>query len=189
MSAREPAPAPPGGDESPAATPAPEQTGRNNGELALTVLLGALGVYLVLDAGSIAVPGSASNVGPRFFPYLVGGLIIATALALGVRVFRGDRGPADESEDVDLTVGTDWRAVGIIAVAFLAHALLINVVGWPLAVTLMFGTVAWALGARGIVRPLIVGGITSIVVWIVFVKALNVALPGGTLLELATGWF
>ncbi|MGY1690864.1 tripartite tricarboxylate transporter TctB family protein [Geodermatophilus sp. SYSU D01105] len=176
-------------DREPAPVPAEEPPGRSTGELLMTVLLGALGVYLVVDAGTIAVPGSANTVGPRFFPYLVGGLVIATALALGYRVFRGDRGPADESEDVDPTAGTSWRAVGIIAVAFLAHALLINVIGWPLAVTLMFGTVAWALGARGIVRPLIAGGITSVVVWIVFVKALNVALPGGTLLELATSWF
>ncbi|RBY83020.1 tripartite tricarboxylate transporter TctB family protein [Geodermatophilus sp. TF02-6] len=175
-------------DREPAAPVAQEFRGRNTGELVMTVALGALGVYLVLDAGTIAVPGSANTVGPRFFPYLVGGLVIATALALGYRVFRGDRGPADESEDVDPTAGTSWRAVGVIAVAFLAHALLINVVGWPLAVTLMFGTVAWALGARGIVRPLLAGGITSIVVWVVFVKALNVALPGGTLLEWATSW-
>ena len=163
--------------------------GRNNGELAMTALLGALGLYLVLDAGSIAIPGSANTIGPRFFPYLVGGLVLATALALGFRVLRGDRGPADESEDVDPTAGTSWRAVGIVAVAFLARALLINVIGWPLAVTLMFATIAWALGARGLVRPLIAGGISSVVVWIVFVKALNVALPGGVVLEFLTSWF
>ncbi|MGY1821714.1 tripartite tricarboxylate transporter TctB family protein [Geodermatophilus sp. SYSU D00079] len=189
MTAPEPPPAAPATTPADTAAAAPEELGRSTGELVMAVLLGALGVYLVLDAGNIAVPGSASNVGPRFFPYLVGGLVIATSLGLTYRVWRGDRGPADESEDVDPTAGTSWRAVGVIAVAFLAHALLINVVGWPLAVTLMFGTVAWALGARGIVRPLIAGGITSVVVWIVFVKALNVALPGGTLLELATSWF
>jgi putative tricarboxylic transport membrane protein len=176
-------------DEPEVGGPPQEPAGRVSGELAMTGLLLVLGIYLVLDAGSIAVPGSTNAVGPRFFPYLVGGLVIATALALGWRVLKGDRGPADESEDVDPTAGTSWRAVGIIAVAFLAHALLINVVGWPLAVTLMFGTVAWALGARGIVRPLLAGGITSVVVWLIFVKALNVGLPGGTLLELATGWF
>ena len=175
-------------DREAAPAPAEEDRGRSTGELVMTVLLGALGVYLVLDAGTIAVPGSTNTVGPRFFPFLVGGLFIATALALGIRVFRGDRGPAEESEDVDSTAGTSWRAVGIIAAAFLAHALLINVIGWPLAVTLMFAAVTWALGARGVVRPLLAGGITSVVVWIVFVKALNVALPGGTLLELATDW-
>lgn len=180
--------APDGPEPSAPTDTAEEFRGRSNGELALTVLLGVLGVYLVVDAASIAIPGSTNTVGPRFFPYLVGGLVIATAVALGVRVFRGDRGPADESEDVDPDAGTSWRAVGIVAAAFLVHALLINVIGWPLAVTLMFGTVAWALGARGIVRPLLAGGITSVVVWIVFVKALNVALPGGTVLEWATSW-
>ena len=53
----------------------------------------------------------------------------------------------------------------------------------------MFGVVAWALGARGIVRPLRApAAITSVVIWLLFVKALGVALPGGILLELATSW-
>ena len=172
----------------PARAEASGPPGRNPGELALTGLLLVLGLYLVVDAANIAIPGSSNTIGPRFFPYLIGGVVIATALALGFRVWRGDRGPADESEDVDLSAGTDWRAVGIVCVAFLAHALLINVIGWPLAVTLMFAAVAWALGEPGVVRPLLVGGVTSVVIWIVFVKGLNVALPGGTLLELVTEW-
>jgi putative tricarboxylic transport membrane protein len=181
----------PTGGPDPAAEPqppAPDQ-GRNTGELVMAALLGALGIYLILDAATIAVPDSTNAIGPRFFPYLVGGLVVATALALGLRVFRGDRVAGDESEDVDLEAPTSWRALGIVALAFFAHALLINVIGWPLAVTLMFGVVAWSLGARGIVRPLIAGGVTSVVVWIIFVKALDVALPGGTLLEFATSWF
>jgi putative tricarboxylic transport membrane protein len=176
----------------PAGQPAPPDRagpGRDNGELAMAVVLALLGLYLVLDAGNITIPGSSNTVGPRFFPYAVGALTVLTGLALAFRVLRGDRGPADESEDVDPEAGTSWRAVGVIAVAFLAHALLINVIGWPLAVTLMFAVVASALGAVGIVRPLLAGGITSVVVWIVFVKALNVALPGGTVLEFLTNWF
>ena len=60
-------------------------------------------------------------------------------------------------------------------------------VGWPLAVTLDVRGRGLALGARGIVRPLLAGGIASVVVWLLFVKALGVALPGGMLLELADG--
>jgi len=174
-------------------TPPPEardeQQGRQIGELVLAVLLAALGVYLLIDAGAIAVPGSSNTVGPRFFPYAVGGLTLLTGAALALRVLRGDRGPADDSEDVDPDAPTDWRAVAVIAVAFLAHALLINVIGWPLAVALMFAAVAWALGAVGIVRPFLIGLALGCVVWIVFVKALNVALPGGTVLEFLTDWF
>lgn len=171
------------------ATAGPAAPRRRYGELALSVLLGVLGLYVILDATTIAVPGSSNTVGPRFFPYLVGAATVAVGALLAVRILRGDQGPAEEGEDIDPDAATSWRAVGIIALAFLAHALLINVVGWPLAVTSMFGVVAWALGARGIVRPLLAGGLTSVVIWLVFVKALGVVLPGGILLELATGWF
>jgi putative tricarboxylic transport membrane protein len=161
---------------------------RRWGEVVLTGLLLVIGIYLIVDAGRITVPGSANTVGPRFFPYLVGGATVLVALLLGLRLLRGDQGPEEGGEDIDPNAPTSWRAVGIIAVAFLAHALLINVVGWPLAVTSMFGVVAWALGARGIIRPLLAGGITSVVIWLLFVKALGVVLPGGVLLELATSW-
>ncbi len=166
---------------------APRRT-RRWGEVALTALLLVIGIYLVLGAGRITVPGSANTVGPRFFPYLVGSATVVVAVLLGIRILRGDQGPEEGGEDVDPNVATSWRAVGIIAVAFLAHALLINVVGWPLAVSSMFAAVAWALGARGIVRPLLAGGITSVVIWLIFVKALGVVLPGGVLLELVTSW-
>ena len=154
----------------------------------MTALLLVIGVDLIIGATGIAIPGSTNTIGPRFFPYLVGGATVVVGVLLGLRILRGDQGPEDDSEDIDPDAPTSWRAVGIIAVAFLAHALLINVIGWPLAVTLMFGTVAWSLGARGIVRPLLTGGVVSVLVWIVFVKALGVALPGGILLELATEW-
>jgi putative tricarboxylic transport membrane protein len=166
---------------------APRRT-RRWGEVALTALLLVIGIYLVIGAGRITVPGSANTVGPRFFPYLVGAATVVVAVLLGIRILRGDQGPEEGGEDVDPNVATSWRAVGIIAVAFLAHALLINVVGWPLAVSSMFAVVAWALGARGIVRPLLAGGITSVVIWLIFVKALGVVLPGGVLLELVTSW-
>jgi putative tricarboxylic transport membrane protein len=176
-------------DGPPSGQPADRTPGRNTGEAVMSFLLAAVGVYLIVEAGAIAVPGSANTIGPRFFPYLVGGLTVLTGVALGIRTLRGDRGPADDSEDVDLDAPTDWRAVAVIAVAFLAQALLINVVGWPLAVALMFAAVAWALGAVGVVRPFLIGLLAGCIVWIVFVKALNVALPGGVVLEYLTSWF
>lgn len=168
--------------------PAPKAPVRNYGELALTVLLLLLGVYVLIDAQSIAIPGSSNTVGPRFFPYLVGGATVVVGGILAIRILLGDRGPDEEGEDIDPDAKTSWRAVGIITLAFLAHALLINVIGWPLSVTLMFGAVAWSLGARGVTRPLLAGGVASVVIWLLFVKALGVVLPGGILLELATEW-
>lgn len=160
---------------------------RHLGELGLVAVVLVVGLVLLVDTGSIVVPGSSNTVGPRFFPYLVGVLLVVVALVLALLVWRGQSAPSEEGEDVDATAETSWRAVGLIALAFGAHALLINVVGWPLAVSLMFATVAWALGARGWVRPLVAGGVVAVIVWIVFVRVLGVALPGGVLLEAVTG--
>ena len=66
---------------------------RNNGELALSTLLVLLGVYLVIGAGGITIPGSSNTVGPRFFPYLVGAATIVVGGLLAFRVLRGDQGP------------------------------------------------------------------------------------------------
>lgn len=157
------------------------------GEYVLTGFIGLLGVSVLLGTGGITVPGSSNTVGPRFFPYIVGGLLVLVAVALAFAVWRGDQASSEESEDVDADRPLDWTAIAVIVVAFGAHALLINVVGWPLAVTVMFAAVAKALGAGGWVRPLLAGGIMSVLVWIIFVKALGVALPGGTLLEAVVG--
>lgn len=170
-------------------TEAEAPRGRNYGELAMSVVLLVIGLYLLIGAGAITQPGSTNTLGPRFFPYLIGAATAVVGGALTIGILRGDQGPEEEGEDIDPNAKTSWRAVGIIALAFLAHALLINVIGWPLAVTLMFGVIAWALGARGIIRPLLAGAITSVIIWLIFVKALGVLLPGGILLELATNWF
>ena len=44
------------------------------GELGMAALLGVLGVVVLIGARGITQPGSSNTIGPRFFPYLVGGL-------------------------------------------------------------------------------------------------------------------
>ena len=153
----------------------------------MAALLAVFGIVVLVGAGGITQPGSTNTIGPRFFPYLVGGLLVVVAVVLAIEVWRGDLVEPEGGEDIDPTRRMDWRAVGLVVVAFAAHALLINVVGWPLAVTLMFAGVVKALGAKGWIAPFAAGGVTSVIVWIIFVKALNVALPGGVLLEMIIG--
>jgi len=151
------------------------------GELLLVAGLGALGVFLLVDTASIRVPGSVNTIGPRFFPYLVGGLLVVTAVALAVQVLRGRAAPPEEGEDVDIGAGTDWRTVAVIVAGFGVHALLIPLVGWPIAVTVMFTVVALALGSGHPVRTALIGLVVSITVWLVFVLVLGISLPGGPL--------
>jgi putative tricarboxylic transport membrane protein len=151
------------------------------GELILVAAVAALGVFVLIDTTGIRVPGSSNTIGPRFFPYLVGGLLVATAAALAVQVLRGRAAPPEEGEDVDVEAGTDWRTVAIVIAGFGVHALLIEPVGWPIAVTVMFAVVSLALGSAHPVRTVLIGLALSITVWLVFVLALGLSLPGGPL--------
>jgi putative tricarboxylic transport membrane protein len=151
------------------------------GELAMVLGLAALGVFVLIETPTIRVPGSTNTIGPRFFPYLVGGLLVVTAVALAVQVLRGRAAPPEDSEDVDSAAGTDWRAVALVVAGFAGHALLIEPVGWPIAATVLFAVVAFALGGRRPVRTVAIGLALSVVVWLVFVLGLEVALPGGPL--------
>lgn len=151
------------------------------GELAMVLGLAALGVFVLVDTTTIRVPGSVNTVGPRFFPYLVGGLLVVTAVALAAQVLRGRAVPPEDSEDVDTEVGTDWRAIALVAGGFAAHAVLIEPLGWPIAATVLFAVVALTLGARRAVLSVAIGLSLSTVVWLVFVLGLGVALPGGPL--------
>lgn len=141
----------------------------------------ALGAFTVVDAGSLVEPGSANTLGPRAFPYLVGAFLVVAGLAVLVATLRGRLGVAAASEDVDAAAGTDWRTVVTLVALFVAHALLIPRIGWPLAIALLFAGVAWGLGARPWWKPVLIGVGLGFLLQIVFAAGLGLSLPSGPL--------
>lgn len=160
-----------------------EQPRRRWGELVLAVATTALGAYVLLAAGSITVPGSTNTLGPRAFPYLVGGMLLVVGVALVVLVLIGKAGEEEGGEDVDPTVRTDWLTVVLLVVTLVVHVFAINVVGWPFAAALLFGGSAVVLGARPWWRAALVGLALGLVVQVIFGGLLGLSLPPGPLLE------
>ena len=116
-------------------------------------------------------------------PIVVGSLLLIVAVLLARDVLRGGRGEAEGGEDVDLSAPADWRTVLLLCGAFLANAVLIGVVGFPIYGAILFWGAAYALGSRNLVRdPLIAAGL-SIFTFAVFNNLLGVPLPGGPLME------
>jgi putative tricarboxylic transport membrane protein len=150
-------------------------------EAVFPALLTALGVFTMVDATRIFVPGSANTVGPRAFPYAVGALLIAAGVVLLISLARGKHGVAEDSEDVDSDVGTDWVTVAKLTGSFAALVVLVEPLGWPIAATLLFGGAAWSLGARPWWRPTLVGAVLAVVVHIAFTQLLGLFLPAGPL--------
>lgn len=146
-------------------------------EYAFGGLVAAIGVFTLVDAGTIAARAD-NAVGPRAFPYAVGALLVATGLAAIIATARGKLGQAEEGEDVDADVLVDWVTVGKLVAVLIAHLVLIDIAGWPVAATVLFFGAAWTLGAVWW-RALPIAVVLALVVQVVFASGLGLSLPAG----------
>lgn len=153
------------------------------GELIFAAVGIALGLFALIGSFGIRVPES-NRVGPTVFPVLVAAILLISSVAVLIGVLRGRLGSPDESEDVDLTHGTDWLAIVKLVVLIVAHLLLIDLAGWWLAAAVLFGGAAWSLGAKRWWVALLVGLGLGLAIQITFGELLGLSLPLGPIL----GW-
>ena len=158
---------------------------REHSELGVCALLAVTGLLVLVDSLLGTDAGSRSDpLGPHAVPLVLGALLLVLAVLLAVDVLRGGHGEAEGGEDIDLAVPADKRTVGMLAGVLIATALLIPIVGWPLAGMVLFWGAAYTLGSRRpVADPLIAAGV-SLGTWIVFDPLLGVDLPGGPLMGL-----
>lgn len=156
---------------------------REHSELGVSVLLVALGTLVLTDALTMDVDISQRGpVGPKTVPVVVGISLLVVALLLAVDVLRGGRGEAEGGEDIDLSEPADMRTVLLLTGVFLATAVLIDPLGFPLAGALLFWGTAFALGSRRIDRDPLIAAALALFTYVVFNNLLGVPLPGGPLM-------
>ena len=151
-------------------------------EYGVALFLGAVGLLVIVSA--LLLPESRiarGPVGPGAVPVLVGGLMVVVSVFLALDVRRGGRGEPESGEDVELTGGSDWRTIAMLVAAFVANALLIENLGWPVSGAILFWGAAFALGSRHYIRDAVIAVVMSVGTWYLFVLGLGVALPVGIL--------
>lgn len=153
------------------------------GELVFAVLMLALGVFALVGVFAIHVP-VGSQVGPAVFPIFVAVVLLGSAVAVLVGILRGDRGEPEGGEDLDQSLPTDWLTLIKLAAFLVAHLMLIEPLGWAPAAAVLFGGVAWSLGAKRWWMALLIGIVVAVVLQIVFGGLLGLSLPWGP----ALGW-
>jgi putative tricarboxylic transport membrane protein len=153
------------------------------GELGFAAGVVGLGIFALVRAGSINEPLTAGSMGPRALPYLVGGALVLSGLAVVAAILRGHRGQAEQGEDVADDDHTDWVVVGLLVAVLLTHIFLIVPLGWPVAATVLFSGAAIALGARPWWRSVAIGLLLALVLQAAFGGGLGVSLPPGPLFE------
>jgi putative tricarboxylic transport membrane protein len=163
-----------------AATGGTREQGRS--EFGVALFLGALGLLVIVQA--LLLPESKiarGPVGPGAIPIVVGTLLVVVAGFLALDVYRGGRGEPEGGEDVELTGGSDWRTVLMLAAAFVSNALLIEPLGWPFSGAILFWGSAFALGSRHVIRDAVIALALSFGSWYLFAFGLGVILPVGIL--------
>ena len=163
-------------------TPPPTKRQADIGEMLLALGAIVFGILIIWQTTLIRLTPAYSKVGPRIIPYIVGaGLVIVGAwLAYEALTGRAATGSA-ESEDADPTLPTDWRCIGLLALALLAYLLLIERAGFIIASATLFVTAAFAMGSRRLVRDIAIGIVMATVLYLVFSRGLGLSLPTGIL--------
>jgi putative tricarboxylic transport membrane protein len=150
----------------------------NRGELLVSLALTALGVSVLI--GTQNIPGGAgySQIGPRVFPYLIGGcLVILGGILVWHAVSGGWRNvPMDQEHDTP-----DWAAFAILSAAVILHMVSIGWAGFILASTFLFTLIARGFGSRRLLRDIVIGALLSTVAYFIFTLGLGLKLPNGFL--------
>jgi putative tricarboxylic transport membrane protein len=146
----------------------------------VAALLGVVGAYTVYDATTLNV-GFGDPVGPRAFPYVIGGVLVVLAVLLALATARGDVPEAEAGEDVDLTQRADWPTVLKLVAALVFTIATVNWLGWAISGAVVFTGSAWALGSRTLIRDVLVGLVLSVGSWYLFYVGLDIPLTPGVL--------
>src|SRR5215218_5312396 len=161
-------------------TPAPTERRVDIGEMLLALASVVFGILIVWQTTLIRLTPAYSKVGPRVIPYIVGAGLVVVGIWLAYEALTGHASAGTaESEDADPTLPTDWRTVGLLALALLAYLFLIERAGFIIASAALFVMAAFAMGSRRLARDIATGIVMAAILYLVFSRGLGLSLPAG----------
>lgn len=133
------------------------------------VLLLILAVTYGYEATKFPVPfGGQETVGPETFPILLSILLGIGSIYMIVKPDENAKWPA----------ASMLLELAIVSVVLLAFAWALEYAGFILAATPAVAFLCWRMGATP-VKSLLTGVITSVVIYVLFTRVLELALPSG----------
>ncbi|WP_435747252.1 tripartite tricarboxylate transporter TctB family protein [Microbacterium sp. PMB16] len=160
--------------------------------VAMPLIISAFATYLLVGIFTMRVPEGTGFPGPQFFPAIIVAGLYAFAAVLVVPAVRGVRAASDSATtegeadaDTDSALGravrVDVRSMAWVVGSFAAFALLLDVLGWVVAASLLFWCVARGFGSTKPLQALAVGLTVSSLAYIGFDMMLGLPLPSGIL--------
>jgi putative tricarboxylic transport membrane protein len=146
------------------------------GETILGLAVLALGLFIAIETLMTPPLAARTAIGPGVFPGLIG----AGLIAVSIRLFYEALNLRHETENFP---ELDWKAVALLAGAFLLTIFIFEYVGWIIAGTILFCAGAYAFGSRRWVLNILLGLALTTITFFVFDYGLELDLPAGWLIE------
>jgi putative tricarboxylic transport membrane protein len=151
------------------------------GELVFTSFLFVVGVVVLWDASQLPQLVIADFVGSSTFPSIVGWILVALAGIQIVSVLRGNLGQPEEVEGARIETKIHLKPFLLMLGGLVFFALTVSLIGFPIAATVLFAMVVYALKPGEtkwfVVVP--IAAATAVVTYFGFTFGLQIDLPAG----------
>ena len=154
-------------------------TSAAKGELVFTSFLFLAGVVVLTDTALLSETGTLSYVSPKIFAFAVGIMLTVLPLIQVFQIFRGNLGTPEGIEGGQLSKTVNWFSLTLAIGSLVFYVVFIELLGFIIVAGVLFMGLAYALGAKRILRVAIIAFTVSIVVFFSFTELLQVPLPLG----------
>jgi putative tricarboxylic transport membrane protein len=163
----------------------PGLTSAAKGELVFTSFLFLAGVVVLTDTVLLVEPSSESYVSPKIFAFVVGLMLTVLPLLQIFQVIRGNLGVPEGIEGGEISKSANWASLAIAIGALVFYTVFVQVLGFIVSASVLFFGLAYALGAKKLVRLGVISVALSVILFFSFTELLLVPLPVG--FEFITG--
>ena len=147
------------------------------GELVFAGALFLVSLVVFWDTHRLVLPTNNTIVSPRTFPYVVATLLMVASIGVALEVLRGRAGVPEGTDPNTPFQRADFRTMAIIVGVIGLHVFLLERTGYIISAAISFWGVAYAFGAKKILRIGIISLIFSTLVYFSFTSLLDIQLP------------
>lgn len=156
---------------------APKQIAK--GELVFTSFLFATSIVLLVDTANMVESNAVGFVGPKIFPFMVGGLMFFLSAIQLLLVLGGAKGEPEGIEAGVKKEKANWKSFGIVVFALVLYASLIEILGFLIMGPILYFLIGKAIGVKKNIILAAVAVILSATVFFGFTQGLGLYLPLG----------
>jgi putative tricarboxylic transport membrane protein len=157
------------------------------GELAFAGSLLLVSIVVYWDTHRLVIPDNNVAVSPRTFPYIVATVLLLASFGVILQVLRGKAATPEGADSNESFQRADFRTMGIIIGSICLHVFLLELTGYIISAAISFWGVAYAFGAKRMLRLGLISLIFATLVYFSFSTFLDVQLPKWILEEFISG--